>query len=66
MECGNAVVRGTAWYSSCGWADQTAQTTTAPFVSYSIKFEGIMYLYIHIFYYTSYFENFLLIIYKLM
>ena len=41
--------------------DQTAQTTTAPFISYFINFEDFMYLYIHTFYHISYFNNFLLI-----
>jgi hypothetical protein len=46
--------------------DQTAQTTTAQFIPYFINFKDFMYLYIHTFYHISYFNNFLLIIYKLM
>ena len=43
-------------------SDQTAQTTTAPFMSYFINFKDFMYLYTNMFYYISYFNNFLLII----
>ena len=35
------------------WADQTVQTTTAPFMSHSINSKYIMYLYIHMFHYVG-------------
>ena len=47
-------------------ADQTAQTTTGPFIPHCINFKDFVYLQIHTFYCILYFNNFLLIICKLM